>query len=72
MQSTPAKVLLELAVGVSGEGGASRDAVDGQMTNSTIREGMEGFWEARKSRAAIATVGEASSMQSSSGRPNFC
>lgn len=44
MQSTAATaLLLALAPGVSGVGGASvRDEVDGQMTNSTIREGSEG------------------------------
>ena len=42
------------------------------MTNSTIREGIEGVWWARKSRASAATFGEGNSIQSSvSGRPNL-
>lgn len=45
---------------------------EGQMTNSTIREGIEGVWWARKSRASAATLGEGKSIQSSvSGLPNL-
>jgi hypothetical protein len=42
------------------------------MTNSTIRDGIEGSWWARKSRASAATLGEGNSIQSSvSDRPNL-
>lgn len=64
--------LLELAVGVSGVAGVSgRDDADGQMTNSTIRDARGVACEARKSRAATATLGDGRRMHSSSGWPNF-
>lgn len=43
----------------------------GQMTNSTMRAATAGVWLARKSRAAVATLGDGSRIHSSSGRPNF-
>ena len=53
MISTPTDTLLLLAVGVSGDeemGASGIEAIDGQMTNSTIRDGSEGDCAAKKSR----------------------
>jgi hypothetical protein len=64
MTSTPAAGLVE-------DEGSEEERRDGQMTNSTIREGSEGVCEARKSRASIATLGEGRRIHSSSGLPNL-
>ena len=44
---------------------------DGQIVNSTIREGKERDWDARKFLASVATRGEGRRIHSSSGRPNL-
>jgi hypothetical protein len=72
MQSTPvAAVAADCEDEATSGAGVEGREIDGQMTNSTMREGRGGDWLARKSRASVATRGEGRRMQSSSGRPNF-
>lgn len=53
------------------EGLSASEAMDGQMTSSTILEGCDGVWEAIKSRAVMATFADGRRRHDSFGRPNL-